>query len=317
MDELLVRPAARDDALAVSAIYAPVVEHSAASFELVAPDADEIARRMCAEPALPWLVAADGDQVVGFAYAGALRQRPAYRWSVETSVYVGPGHTNRGIGRALLTALLDQLAADGHRMAFAGIALPNPASVGLHESLGFRPVGVFPNVGYKLGEWRDIGWWSRQLGPLVHDPAEPAVRRDPARQPWWPDGGPGRAVLRLASVGERVGACARVPLRAALDMLPQPATAQWPQGVWDAEVAGTESLFVEVFAPAAGDHQSPHEQDEVYVVVRGEATFVADADSVRVRPGDAIVVPAGALHRFTDIGAEFCTWAVFCETASS
>jgi phosphinothricin acetyltransferase len=315
VNEPRVRRSALADAAAIAALYAPVVEHTTASFELVAPDADEIARRMSAEPALPWLVAVDGDQVLGFAYAAPLRQRPAYRWSVETSVYVDSAYARRGIGRSLLTALLDQLAGGGHRMAFAGIALPNPASVRLHESLGFQPVGVFPNVGYKQGDWRDIGWWSRQLGPLVSDPAEPAGRPDPARLRW-PEDSPARvAALRLAATGERIGRCARVPLGATLELLPLPATAEWPQGVWDAELARTDALFVEVFAPVGTDHQTPHEEDEVYVVVRGEATLVADDESVRVGPGDAIVVPAGAPHRFTDIGSEFCTWAVFCHTA--
>ena len=173
-----IRPAVPADVRAITAIYAPVVEHSIASFELVPPNEAEMARRLRSGSGLPWLVAAQGDQVAGYAYASRFRQRPAYRWSVETSVYVADAHTGRGVGKQLMTALIDRLVADGYVMAFAAIALPNPVSEGLHESLGFRPVGVFCDVGYKHGGWRDVAWWSRQLRMPPEEPEEPV---DPNR----------------------------------------------------------------------------------------------------------------------------------------
>jgi phosphinothricin acetyltransferase len=110
----------------------------------------------------PWLVA-DDDGVLGYAYATQHRSRAAYDWSVDVSVYLAPPARGRGLGRALYTALLDLLAVQGHANAFAGIALPNPASVALHETLGFTPVGVYRAVGWKLGSWHDVGWWQRRL----------------------------------------------------------------------------------------------------------------------------------------------------------
>lgn len=168
-----IRSAVPADAAGITAIYASVVEHSVASFELVPPDEEEIARRLSAASPMPWLVADDA-RVLGYAYAGRFRQRPAYRWSVETSVYVDGAHAARGIGTALMTELLDRLTAAGYVMAFAGVALPNPPSERLHQSLGFRLIGVFPHAGYKQGGWRDVAWWSKQLRALPDVPEEPA-----------------------------------------------------------------------------------------------------------------------------------------------
>jgi phosphinothricin acetyltransferase len=171
----VIRSAVPADVPAITAIYAPVVEHSIASFELVPPDEAEMARRLRSGSGLPWLVAAYGDQVAGYAYASRFRHRPAYRWSVETSVYVADAYAGRGVGKGLMAELLARLGADGYVMAFAAIALPNPVSERLHESLGFRPVGVFRDVGFKHGGWRDVAWWSKQLRSLPEDPAEPVV----------------------------------------------------------------------------------------------------------------------------------------------
>src|SRR5215212_7028069 len=161
---LLVRAADPDrDAAACAAIYAPHVDPGWASFEEEPPDAAELARRIRAMPA--WLVACDGDgAVVGYAYASTHRDRPAYRWAVEVSAYVESGATRRGVGRALYDALLPLLAERGYRVALAGITLPNPASVALHERCGFAPVGVYRGIGFKSGAWRDVGWWQRALG---------------------------------------------------------------------------------------------------------------------------------------------------------
>jgi L-amino acid N-acyltransferase YncA len=172
----MVRAATPADAAAVAAIYAPVVTGTAISFEEEPPGPDEISRRMAARPRLPWLVADDGGRVAGYAYASAHRARPAYRWSADCSVYLDPGYRGRGVGRQLYERLIPAVRELGYRSLFAGIALPNPASVGLHEALGFEPVGTFRRVGYKLGAWRDVGWW--QLFMDDHDdPAEPAGPR--------------------------------------------------------------------------------------------------------------------------------------------
>ncbi len=175
--ELRIRDAdpARD-AAACAAIYAPSVEGSAISFELRAPGAEEIAARMRDyQRTHPWLVAERGGEVVGYAYACQFNPRPAYRWSAAVSVYVAAAERGRGRGRALYAELFARLRRQGLRMACAGITLPNPASVGLHEALGFEPVGVYREIGWKDGGWQDVGWWQLQLAPApAGEPPEPA-----------------------------------------------------------------------------------------------------------------------------------------------
>jgi len=168
-----VRAATTADAEAIAAIYAPMVQHSPTSFEEEPPDPDELERRMRARPRLPWLVAQTPDRVVGYAYAAQHRRRPAYRWSADSSVYVDPSHHGRGVGRLLYERLIEEMTALGYVSLFAGIALPNDASVGLHEAVGFRPVGVYRSVGFKHGQWRDVGWWQRPLAEPPEAPAEP------------------------------------------------------------------------------------------------------------------------------------------------
>jgi len=171
------------DAAACAAIYAPSVTGGATSFEDVAPDAAEMAARITAtQAAWPWLVAEIDGAVAGYAYGSRHRERAAYRWASDVSVYVSAAHRLRGVGRGLYVALLDRLAAQGMRIACAGIALPNPASVALHESLGFEPVGVYRSIGFKLGRWWDVGWWQLALGPAenAEHAAPPAEPRPPA-----------------------------------------------------------------------------------------------------------------------------------------
>lgn len=176
MSDLRIRDAdpARD-AAACAAIYAPHVEGSAVSFEERAPDAAELAQRIERYGAShAWLVAEREGEVVGYAYATAFNERPAYRWSAGVSVYVAEGEHGRGAGRALYEALFDRLRERGFRMACAGITLPNEASVGLHESLGFEQVGMNPEIGWKNGAWRDVGWWQLELTPpMAGPPPEP------------------------------------------------------------------------------------------------------------------------------------------------
>jgi len=169
-----VRLAELRDAAGVQAIYAPIVATTAISFELEPPTVAEMARRMAGTtPAYPWLVAEDQGRLAGYAYASQHRTRAAYRWCVDVSAYVDPDWQRRGVGRSLYTALVAVLELQGYREAFAGIALPNPASVGLHHALGFVPVGVYRRVGWKLGTWHDVGWWQRSLTASREEPSEP------------------------------------------------------------------------------------------------------------------------------------------------
>lgn len=159
-----IRLATEDDAAACLAIYAPVVEATAISFELEPPSVPEMRGRIRSTlERTPWLVACDGSAVWGYAYAGTFRARPAYQWTTEATVYVHADHRGKGVGRALYTALLAALRAADYRSVVGGITLPNPASVALHEGLGFRPRGAIIAAGFKLGGWHDVGFWQIQL----------------------------------------------------------------------------------------------------------------------------------------------------------
>jgi phosphinothricin acetyltransferase len=159
-----IRAANASDAGQIAAIYAPYVRDTAISFEVVPPTTAEMRARIRAVgAAYPWLVAASNGAVLGYAYAGRHSERAAYQWSVNVSVYIHPDHHRRGIGRALYTALLGIVTAQGFYRAYGGITLPNASSIGLHETMGFRPLGVYHGVGYKLGAWHDVGWWELTL----------------------------------------------------------------------------------------------------------------------------------------------------------
>jgi len=178
---MVIRDAdAQQDAAACAAIYAPYVSDTVISLEEQPPTehdlADRIRRTMQTHP---WLVAQDEHQVVGYAYATRHRERASYRWAADVAVYVDPQHHRRGIGRALYETLFTRMTAQGLRVACAGITLPNDASVGLHESLGFRPVGVYKNIGYKHGAWRDVGWWQLDLAGADRPPTEPQPPTEP------------------------------------------------------------------------------------------------------------------------------------------
>ncbi len=172
----MIRPAdpARD-AAACAAIYAPFVRETAVSFDEVAPSAEGFAVKIAQLRAThPYLVCELDGQVAGFAYGSPHRERAAYRWAADVSVYVDPAFHRRGVGRALYEALFERLRAQRFQIACAGITLPNDASVGLHESLGFEPVGVYRGIGWKAGAWRDVGWWQLRLLP-PHDDATPPL----------------------------------------------------------------------------------------------------------------------------------------------
>lgn len=161
---LNIRSATARDAPAIQAIYAPIVRGTAISFEDVPPTAEEMAQRITiVSEAYPYLAAERDGTVVGYAYGSVHRARPAYRHSVEVTVYVRESARGTGVGRALYRALLPALAEGGFHMAFAGIALPNPGSIALHEAVGFEQIGVFREIGFKFGRWHDVGWWQRAL----------------------------------------------------------------------------------------------------------------------------------------------------------
>jgi len=161
---ITIRPALPTDAARFAAIYAPFVTDSWISFELDPPDEVEMVRRIADYGSSHgWLAAQVDGVVAGYAYGSPHRSRGAYATSCDVAVYLDPGFARRGIGRALCLDLLATLSTRGFHAAFAGIALPNEASIGLHEGLGFAPVGVYREVGWKLGGWRDVGWWQRLL----------------------------------------------------------------------------------------------------------------------------------------------------------
>lgn len=159
-----VRVATPADASAIQAIYAPMVLETVISFELTPPTVDEMAERIATTlPMYPYLVAELEGIVVGYAYASQHRAREAYRWSVDVTVYVDPSVHRKGVGRALYQQLLPTLEKQGFHAAYAGIALPNAGSIGIHEALGFIHIGVYPEVGFKHGQWHSVGYWRKPL----------------------------------------------------------------------------------------------------------------------------------------------------------
>jgi L-amino acid N-acyltransferase YncA len=170
----LIRLATADDAAAIAAIYAPYVTDTPVSFEEVAPDAAEMARRIAGDDRglHPWLVAEEGGAVIGYASSSAFRTRPAYRWTVETGVYLPPEAQGRGLGRALMERMLALLEKQGFTSVVAGITLPNAASVALHEKLGFAACATYRDTGFKMGDWRTVQVYSRDLAPRLNPPAE-------------------------------------------------------------------------------------------------------------------------------------------------
>jgi len=185
---MTIRMATPHDGDAVAAIYRPYVTDAATSFEADAPDASEMARRIESVLAFaPWLVCADPrDGLVGYAYASPHRERAAYRWSVDVAVYVDARHHRRGIGRSLYETLFRLLRLQGFYAAHAGVTLPNAGSVGLHETLGFRPGGVYQAVGWKHGAWRDVGWWQLVLQDRPAAPAPPLTLPEAQSLAAWP-----------------------------------------------------------------------------------------------------------------------------------
>jgi phosphinothricin acetyltransferase len=174
----VVRDATAADAQACARIYAPYVTDTPITFETEVPSDAQMARRIeDTARTHAWLVLEDDGEVVGYAYGRPFKERAAYRWSCEVSVYVDRAHRGRGGGRQLYAALLERLTERGFRMAAAGMTQPNEASRRLHEAMGFEPVGTFRDIGWKFGRWHDVTWLQRRLGqrpgPGAPPPADP------------------------------------------------------------------------------------------------------------------------------------------------
>ena len=182
-----IRLATEEDAEQIRAIYAPFcAPDSHVSFEFEVPTVEEIRRRIAGTlERHPWLVRDDSGVVLGYAYAGAHSARAAYQWSVNVSVYIAEDRRGRGIGRALYTSLFACLRLQGYVNAYAGASLPNPASVGLHEAMGFEPVGVYRQVGFKAGTWHDTIWMQRALGDRPSRPDPPSGLVEAQQLPEW------------------------------------------------------------------------------------------------------------------------------------
>ena len=176
------------DADQMAEIYAPFVSDSAVSFEAAPPTTSEMAERVHATlERYPWLVCAKDGVVIGYAYASTYRTREAYQWSVDSSVYIHEQHRGQGVGKALYASLFACLRVLGYCNVYAGVTLPNEASVALHESVGFTPVGVYRHVGYKVGQWHDVGWWELALQERIADPSTPRLPGEVADTAGWRD----------------------------------------------------------------------------------------------------------------------------------
>jgi L-amino acid N-acyltransferase YncA len=170
----VIRLATIADAADVASIYRPAVTDLATSFELDPPNAATMAERISKVLArTPWLVCEHEGNVLGYAYGGTHRERAAYQWTAEVSAYVRADAHRAGVGRALYTSLFAILALQGFRTMVAGITLPNPGSVGLHEAVGFKRVGIYHAIGFKFGQWHDVMWLERPLDQYPSDPAPP------------------------------------------------------------------------------------------------------------------------------------------------
>lgn len=170
----VIRIAQTNDVPTILTIYTPYIVNSVASFELEPPTIEQMQQRMQhVQPALPWLVIERDHQVIGYAYASKHKERLSYQWSVDASIYLDSSVHRQGLGRKLYRILFNILNALGYYNVYAGITMSNTASIKLHEALGFQLIGVYQNVGYKHGAWRDVGWWGLTLRPHDGVPVPP------------------------------------------------------------------------------------------------------------------------------------------------
>ena len=287
-----LRLATPDDAAAIARIYAHYVTNTMISFEEVAPSAEDMRERMVAGLAThPWLVAEGPGGIEAYAYAGPHGARAGYRWSADVTVYAAQGRTRRGLGRALYAALLELLALQGMHRVYGGVGLPNDASDGLHRAMGFREVGTYTRVGFKLGRWWDVRWFERSIAPDVDDPpAEPVA---------W-----SRLVddARVASILERAAEARPHPLVAEPPAPGRISLAEAFAGFSDhwhpriaAELNG-QHIKLAKFQGAFVWHRHANE-DEMFLVVRGRFRMEFRDHQVELAEGEFLVVPRGVEHR--------------------
>lgn len=169
---MIIRPVIKDDVSGILAIYNPFILSSPVTYEEVPLTNEQMWERIQKyTKQFPWLVAINEDKdVIGYAYASQHRERAAYRWCTDVSVYVKEGDRGKKLGEKLYTELFSILRKQNYHIAYAIISLPNEASVGLHEKMGFTYVGTFHEAGHKLGKWHDVGWWELRLNSSEHPP---------------------------------------------------------------------------------------------------------------------------------------------------
>lgn len=185
MKVVTVRPAQLSDAQRMLDIYAPNILHSFVTFENEVPEATVFAQRIAHyEQRFPWLVYDVDGTIAGYVYASPHRDRAAYQWCCESSIYMHESFKGRGAGKVLYQTLFHLLKLQGLRRVYAGITLPNEASVRLHDGLGFQWLATYDHVGYKMGEWKDVGWWQLQLNPLDALPQPPTPFTELPQKIW-------------------------------------------------------------------------------------------------------------------------------------
>jgi phosphinothricin acetyltransferase len=176
---MIIRLALVNDTEQILSIYSPYVKKTVISFEYTVPSKEEMETRIRnISQRYPWIVLEENNEILGYAYASKHRERSAYRWSVDISIYVKEGYLGRGIGKALYTSLFEILKCQRYRNAYAGICLPNEKSVGIHEHFGFKKIAQYNKVGYKFGKWYDTGWWELFLQDHDSAPGEPVPISD-------------------------------------------------------------------------------------------------------------------------------------------
>jgi L-amino acid N-acyltransferase YncA len=181
-----IRLASQIDAQQIRDIYAPFCDNTPVSFETQAPTSQEMCDRIAKiSRSHPWLVYENEGQVMGYAYASPHRERAAYRWAVDVSAYVQEGSRRLGVGRSLYSSLIALLQLQGFYRALAGITLPNPGSVGLHQAMGFQPLGTYQSIGYKCGRWHDVEWFQLALRDCAGVPEDPLAFEVVRKMPQW------------------------------------------------------------------------------------------------------------------------------------
>ena len=183
-----IRLASMADASQIRDIYAPIVRETPTSFEYDVPTVSDIEERITkALHQYPWLVCDINGQIAGYTYGSSFRPRTAYQWTTEVTAYIHSEFHRRGIGRGLYTSLFTILREQGYVNAVSVITVPNDASIGLHESMGFEKIGVFMNMGYKFEGWHSTGWWQLELCPMPSNPQPPTSITELSKQPHFGD----------------------------------------------------------------------------------------------------------------------------------